>query len=277
MPVSAPADKRFRRSHIRPTRQTSWRRRWLKVAVTTAAVLTLAFGVFGAVGYALSSKRLAIRRIVVTGNSRISTGEVRAVLSDLIGKNVFIADINASRRKLRALPWVAEAEIRRVFPASIAVTVAERRVAMLGRSGDDLFLIDRTGTKIADFGPEHAQFDLPIVDGLVAGGDLLFDPERAALAWSVIVALKPRPDLSNRVSQIDVGDPRNVVLTLKDDPALIRIGTDHFLERLQSYDELAEALRERVPDIDYVDLRYGERVIVRPHVARGSEGHGKKG
>ena len=93
-----------------------------------------------------------------------------------------------------------------------------------------------------------------------------------------MVALKPRPDLANRISQIDVSDPQNVVLTLSGDPALIRIGTDHFLERLESYVELAAALRERVPDIDYVDLRYDARVIVRPqHAERRSEGRGRKG
>ena len=39
---------------------------------------------------------------------------------------------------------------------------------------------------------------------------------------------------------------------------------EKFLERLQSYLELAPALRERVPEIDYVDLRFGTRVYVRP-------------
>ena len=41
-------------------------------------------------------------------------------------------------------------------------------------------------------------------------------------------------------------------------------GNERFVERLQSYYELAPALRERVPDIDYVDLRFDERVYVRP-------------
>ena len=52
----------------------------------------------------------------------------------------------------------------------------------------------------------------------------------------------------------------------KDDTALIRVGDEQFVERLQSYLDLAPALRERVPDIDYVDLRFDERVYV---AARG--------
>ena len=48
-----------------------------------------------------------------------------------------------------------------------------------------------------------------------------------------------------------------------DDPAVIHLGDQQFLPRLQSYLELAPALRERVTDIDYVDLRFDGRIYVR--------------
>jgi cell division septal protein FtsQ len=63
---------------------------------------------------------------------------------------------------------------------------------------------------------------------------------------------------------VDVSDPRDAVLILKDDTTLVRVGDGQFAERLQSYLELAPALRERVPNIDSVDLRFDERVYVRP-------------
>ena len=44
---------------------------------------------------------------------------------------------------------------------------------------------------------------------------------------------------------------------------------DQFVERLQSYLDLVAALREKVPQIDYVDLRFGERVYVRPQKRSG--------
>ena len=51
---------------------------------------------------------------------------------------------------------------------------------------------------------------------------------------------------------------------------MIQLGEDQFLPRLQSYLDLAPTLRERVADIDYVDLRFDDRIYVRP--AHGSEG-----
>ena len=80
----------------------------------------------------------------------------------------------------------------------------------------------------------------------------------------MIAAVRSRPDLARKLSQIDVSDLHNASVILSGDPAVIYLGDDQFLQRLQSYVELAPALRERVPDIDYVDLRFDERIYVRP-------------
>ena len=64
-----------------------------------------------------------------------------------------------------------------------------------------------------------------------------------------------------RLSQIDVADVHNASVILTGDPAMIYVGDDRFLPRLESYVELAAALRERVPNIDYVDLRFDDRIV----------------
>ena len=45
-----------------------------------------------------------------------------------------------------------------------------------------------------------------------------------------------------------------------------------FVDRLQSYVDLAATLRERVALLDYVDLRFDERIYVRPQVTSGRRG-----
>jgi cell division septal protein FtsQ len=80
----------------------------------------------------------------------------------------------------------------------------------------------------------------------------------------VIGELYQRADIARRVSQIDVTDPRDAIVILKGDTALVRIGDERFVDRIQSYIDLQPTLRERVPSIDYVDLRFDERVYVRP-------------
>jgi cell division septal protein FtsQ len=70
------------------------------------------------------------------------------------------------------------------------------------------------------------------------------------------------------VSQIDVTDLHNATVILNDDGALIQLGEDQFLQRIESYLDLAATLRERVADIDYVDLRFDDRIYVRPAAKR---------
>jgi cell division septal protein FtsQ len=144
--------------------------------------------------------------------------------------------------------------------------VSERRPIGIGRIAGQMYLVDERGAIIDEFGPQYTEFDLPIIDGLAAPNDdgTITDRVRADLAARVIAALRAKPDIARRLSQVDVQDSRNVSVILSGDVATLHLGDQQFLPRLQSYLELAPALRERVDGIDYVDLRFDERVYVRP-------------
>ena len=272
MPVSAPSDRRFRRAHVTPARKPrlfvlSW---WKtgRAAVLLALLLYVGYRVTHDV---LNAEALTITRINVSGNSRLSKGEVVTLLDGIRGANMLMVVLESWRLKLLSSPWVADAAIRRVLPGTVAVVIAERQPMGIGRVNDDLYLIDDRGGIIDQFGPNYAELDLPIIDGLAApprASGLLIDETRAALAGRVLASLQARPDLARRVSEIDVTDVRDAVLILKGDTALVRVGTEQFVERLQSYLDLAPALRERIAAIDYVDLRFDERVYVRPQGKR---------
>jgi len=278
MRVAAPADKRFRRARVTPARRSRFLQfTWIKAA--RAAVL-LALGlyvVYRVTALLLNAQALTITRISVSGNSRMSRGEVVALLDGLRGTNMVTADLESWRQKLLGSPWVAEAAIRRVLPGTVAVAISERQPMGIGRVGNDLYLIDDRGGIIDQFGPNYAEFDLPIIDGLAApprDNGPLIDEVRAGFAAHVLASLQAHPNLAKRVSELDVRDARDAVLLLKGDTTLVRLGNEQFAERLQSYLDLAPALRERVAGIDYVDLRFDERVYVRP---QGSESRPQPG
>jgi cell division septal protein FtsQ len=235
----------------------------LRIGIVTVVV---AFGMYRLVDLVLSADALRVSKISVEGNERMSHGEVLAVLDGLRGRSMVTTDLESWRQKLLDSPWVADAAIRRVLPGTVTVAISERKPMGVGRIRDALYLIDQEGAIIDEYGPNYAELDLPIIDGLAAagGGQTLIDDGRASLAGRLLSDLRQRPDLAARLSQVDVSDPRDAVVILKGDTALVRIGDDQFVERIQSYVDLAPALRDRVPSIDYVDLRFGERVYVRP-------------
>ena len=270
-PVAAPADKRFRRSRVSPARKRRWwQPPWWTIARVGTTCLVAVFALYHTIGFVLASDALTVTRITVQGNQRMSRGEVLGLLDGLSGTSIVMTDLESWRQKLLMSPWVEEASIRRMFPGTLAVAIEERQPIGIGRIKGTLYLIDKTGTVIDEFGPNYADLDLPIVDGLSPKGeeDQSMDQARAALAGRLMSELARRPKLAGQVSQIDVTDSRNAIVLLKGDTALLRVGDERFTERLQSYLDLMPALRERVPDIDYVDLRFDERVYVRPQSAR---------
>jgi cell division septal protein FtsQ len=271
MPVTAPADRRFRRAQVKPARQ----RRASLARLARIARLAVACGAVAACTYygahaVAQAHTLQVQDIRVRGNQHLARGEVLALVEGLRGEHILATDLGAWRRRLLGSPWVEYAALRRVLPSTVEIVIRERRPLALARLGDSLYLMDEEGLVIDDYGPNYAQLDLPIVDGLAGGPPTdgpTIDPGRASLAGRVIAALGARPDLLQRVSQVDVSNPNDAVILLDQDPAFVHVGDDEFLERLQSYLDLSAALRARIPEIEYVDLRFADRVYVRP--ARG--------
>ena len=268
MGVRAPTDKRFRRSRVRPARRPrDWKLRWWNAFRAVVVLSLVGYAAYRAAHLVLNAPALSIDRVEVQGNTRLSTGEVLALVDGLRGQNILTARLHEWRSRLVTSPWVKDAALRKIVPSTVEIVVSERMPVGLGRAGSRLYLVNERGAVIDEYGPQYADFDLPIIDGLielVEGGPPMIDGGRAALARRVLADLSDRPDLARRVSQLDVTDPYNVVVLLDGDGALLHLGNERFADRLHAYLEMAAALRQRVPVIDYVDLRFGERVYVGP-------------
>jgi cell division protein FtsQ len=272
MSVKAPAEKNFRRAKVKQVKRAE--RKWISwrmLRILVPCVLGI-YATYRAFDLVLNASTLQVRRIAVRGNVRLSSGEVQALVDDLRGTSILTADLAKYRARLMESRWVADVALRRVLPSTVEVFVSERRPIGLCRLGNELYLFDRTGWLIDEYGPQYAEFDLPIIDGVRAPSGLepVLDPRRTDLAARVIESLAPHKALAARLSQIDVSDPHDAVVLLEGDGALLHVGNDKFAERLRSYVELAPTLRERVADMDYVDLRFDDRVYVKPAGTTGS-------
>jgi len=269
--IAAPADKRFRRVHVKPARRRAavLRQAWV-VARLIVVFGLMTYGGWRGMALVLGAPGLEISRVTVRGNERLATGEILALVAGMKGRNILTVNLAEWRDRLLSLPWIEDAALRRTLPSTVEIQVRERRPVGVGRMATGLYLVDARGVIVDEFGPNYADLDLPIVDGLARPtrmGPSAVDDARALLASRVIAALNTRPDLAAKVSQIDVSDDHDAVVILDGDTTMLRLGDDAFVERLQQYVDLAPALRERVAEIDYVDLRFDERLYVRP-VAR---------
>jgi cell division protein FtsQ len=265
--VSARTDRRFRRAHVKPGRKRRWSAALKPLVLWGAVAAALGWGVYRTSVVAAQAHVLMVDRIVVRGNEQVSDAEVMTILNGLRGESLMWTDLEAWRARLLASPWIRDAALRRSLPSTVEIAVTERVPVGIGRIDGELYLVDESGVIIDEYGPHVADFDLPIVDGLPAGtggvGSITDEP-RAALAAGVIAALTAKPQIASRLSQVDVTDVHNAAVILTGDSARIQLGEDRFLARLQSYLDLAATLRERVAEIDSVDLRFDDRIYVRP-------------
>jgi cell division protein FtsQ len=266
--VAAPADRRFRRVHVKPARRRKVSAWQIWRIARVAGVLGLAlYGGWRGTALVLGAPAFQVSRVTVHGNTRLSNGEVLAILDGLQGSNILTVDIEDWQHRLLASSWVEAATLRRMLPSRIDVAIAERRPIGIARLGRALYLVDASGVVIDEYGPTYADYDLPIIDGLAGRpGESVsaVDERRARLAARVTSALELRPELAKLVSQIDVTDVHDAVVMLQGETVMLRLGDQDFAERIQEYRDLAPALRERVAAIDYVDLRFDERLYVRP-------------
>jgi cell division protein FtsQ len=265
--VAAPADRRFRRAHVKPGRhRRTWRSAIGPAIIASGLLIAVSFALIRGRALLASAGVLQIDRIVVHGNERLSKGEVMGMLDGLRGEDLFGTDLDVWRHRLMASPWVRDAALRRSLPSTVDVAISERTPTGISRAGDAMYLVDERGTLIDQYGPQYADLDLPIIDGLAtpSSGGSATDAARADLASRIITSIRAKPDLARRLSQIDVSDLHNASVILSGDPAVIYLGDDLFAQRLQSYVDLAPALREHVPAIEYVDLRFDDRIYVRP-------------
>jgi cell division protein FtsQ len=257
---------RAREGGLRSSR--SWRLRlW-----TGLRVGTLALGLIGSGWYVqdvmTTNAAFAIVELKPIGNARLSVGEIEALLDGLKGLNIVTTPLEPWRARLLSSPWVREASLRRALPGTIEVRIAERVPMAVARAGDSLLLIDEQGTVVDEFGPRYRALDLPIVEGLMerAGKPALPDEAHVALVAETLASLRDA-NLLGRVSQIDVRNLHNVSVLLMDDPALLQLGRERFGERVQSYLDMKDRLARMVVQVESVDLRFDNRVYVRPRKA----------
>lgn len=193
----------------------------------------------------------ALEDVHISGNRETSDIDILGQLG-LSGTTSTIAvDVHQARSALKALPWVEDATVAKVYPTGLAITLVERQPAAIWQHGDDLTLIDAAGKPIAPLtGSRHA--GLPLYVGLGADekageleAELLFHPEIRNRVKAAIRVGARRWDL-----RLDNG------VTIK----LPEGKVSGALDRLAEFDR-GRGVADR--DIVAIDLRLDDRVTLQ--------------
>lgn len=197
---------------------------------------------------ALAGERLLDRpleHLIVQGPfQRVSAVQIEAALADGLKNGFLTLDLTALRRRVRALDWVDDVEIGRVWPDSLIVRVTEHRAAARwGRHG----LLDVRGELFT----RHARHDYPELPKL--DGPAGSEAEVAAMYLKLRGRLE---DAHLRLDSLRL-DERGAWHFKLAGGQQIRLGRGDVDARLaRFFDVVAPALSDRFGRVDYVDMRY---------------------
>jgi cell division protein FtsQ len=217
--------------------------------------------------YVRAHPNIAVREVVIEPRGRVPAATLPAQAGVSAGMSVWDVDAAAVERRLRALPWVRSARVRRELPSRVVLRVREHRPAAILRvdaSDGRLFYVAPGGEIFAAVGG-HAGRDLPYLSGLseddLGPSGLARDAIRAALEV-VRVADRHRAALG-AVSEVHVDRDQGLTL-LPVRPAIpIQLGWDDYDGKLARVAEVLPHWTGREREVRSVNGVFADTVVVR--------------
>ncbi|MBL0374466.1 cell division protein FtsQ/DivIB [Rhizobium sp. KVB221] len=198
-----------------------------------------------------SAVGFAINNVKVSGNAETSEIDILERLG-LDGTTSLMAlNVVDTRTALKTLPWVQDAEVRKIYPDTIEIKLTERKAFGIWQHGAELSLIEKSGSVIA-----------PLRDNKFAYLPLFVGRDAESGAEEIMADFDQWPDVKKQVKAFmrvagrrwDLQLANGVIVKLPEHN-MARAMAD--LAKLNSEHQLVER------DIVAVDLRLEDRVTVQ--------------
>jgi cell division protein FtsQ len=236
----------------------------LGVAVVVGAAATTVYS------YGSHSWRFRIEssdNLEITGGENVTRRQIMEVMGGDIGRNIFFVPIDQRKHQLEEIPWVESANVMRLLPDKLRVTIQERTPVAFVQLGPKIALIDAHGV-VMDM-PAHGlkNYSFPVIVGVGESEPLSTRTPRMKIYTELTQDLDADGSHSSQdLSEVDLGDPDDVKVTVSDPQGqvLVHLGSTKFAERFKLYKSHVQEWRQKFQHLDSVDLRYDRQIIVNP-------------
>ncbi|WPC04282.1 cell division protein FtsQ/DivIB [Pseudomonas benzenivorans] len=212
--------------------------------------------VLGVGAYELAQRLLPyadrpIAKISVEGDlSYISQQAVQQRIAPFVSASFFSVDLLGMRHELERMPWIASAEVRRVWPDQVLVRLEEQ--LPIARWGDEA-LLNNQGQAFAPRELAHYEH-LP----------QLYGPKRAqqqVMQQYQVLSQMLRP-MGFSVARLELRERGSWFLSTAQGIELL-LGRDHVVEKIRRFSAIYDkALKAQQTNIARIDLRYANGLAV---------------
>lgn len=252
--------------------------------VLPLAMLGLLVVLVGAatVGLMQQGRVFAVRAIPLEWSERLSNGRMEAEIGreieakigaqfvSVMGKRPWEIDLEQLSDSIKALPWIADARVQRVFPDRLVVSIKPRRpLAVIVARGDskanakeslrDGFLrpISDDG-RLMDEWTSHVVPDVPFL----RGRRFLNDSVLRGRAVELVQAL-PTTGVLSRSNLAEIGWDGGFTLLLLSPRTEIRLGDDQIPTKLRRVAHVLNYLSSHGKKAPVIDATSVKKVVVR--------------
>lgn len=193
----------------------------------------------------------AIQNVKITGQSETNEVDVLSALDIGTFPSLLTLDLDAARARIEALPWVKQAGLKKLFPDTVEITIAERDPFATWQHDGVVSLVDRNGKVIAeDTGGRYDR--LPRVVGAGAAAK--------AADYAALLATQPAIAAEARAGILVSGMRWTIVLANGIELMLPEVDPAGALATVAALDRDKQLLSR---EISAVDLRQSGRMVVR--------------
>ena len=201
--------------------------------------------------------------ISLLGRKHASLESIKRVVDLSRGDPIFAVDCSDIRDRLRALEWVADAQVMRRLPATLLIAITEKAPFAIWQQDRNFRLIDRAGSVITEknVGDFH---DLPMVVGKGANEQ----------ATQIVDLLSKFPQIRDQVRAAALISQRRWDLHMESGirVMLAEVDPEAELRRLDRLIREQDILRRA---ITVIDLRNKDRIVIRVDGAGSSAAEGE--
>lgn len=219
------------------------------------------------------------RQLTIEGMRRLTKEQVAQQAGVYPGINILSTNLTLARKRLRAHPWIAEAEVSRQIPSGLTIIVKEHTALAMVDLGQK-YLMNTHGEIFKEWDPSDPK-NLPVVSGLNPSDLTVYgrtepskpgsDKERSAPFKAVMRVLqlggKNGSILPNRVVK-KIRVDRQIGLTVHafDRGTPINLGYSDYAGKYRMLSNLFSYLKHHrsISDFDRIDLNNLQRVVVNP-------------
>ena len=200
---------------------------------------------------AANAAGMRIATVSLSGQRQVSREEIFRAAGVTDHSSLLFLDVTQARAKLEAIPWIAEATVRKLYPDRLQITITEREAFALWQRQGKVAVIAADGTVLAA-SVEPRLAALPFVVGKGA----------AAKARGFLAVLDQYPAIRDSVRASILVAERRWNLRLKNgiDVRLPDSNIEQALETLARFDREKSLLTR---DIVAIDLRLSDRITIR--------------